>query len=99
MSARPLEERIFGYLRRDDSWLRRRTIGEEWVQYRGYVPPEMAAELDARIGRPDGPRSRSDIILAGLRIYLEVVDPEEPEPIETSAVDVPPLRAARYLKP
>lgn len=82
---------------RDESWLRDKHVGEKWPRFSGEVPPELAAELDKRIGKFNGPRSRADMVQSGLRLYLNAVSPEDPPPIETTAtdiIDLPALRAA-----
>lgn len=94
---RTIEERVFGYLSRDNSWLRRRRPREKWPRWQAEIPPEMSVELDARIGKQNGPRSRADIVNAALRIYLEIVDPEGPEVVEAHAIELPVLKAGRYL--
>jgi hypothetical protein len=75
---------------RDDSWLRPKRYGEKWPRFAAEIPPELAEELDALVGKRDHqPDSRAAMVRSGLRMYLEFKSPEPPAPIDTTAVDLP----------
>jgi hypothetical protein len=68
---------------------------EKWPVFSAAVPPELAAELDAAQRKSLGVNAsktnatRANLVRAGLRLYLNTVDPPTGEPIETTAVDLP----------
>jgi hypothetical protein len=68
---------------------------ERWVTFAATIPPELAAELDAAqrkslgINASKANATRANLVRAGLRLYLNTVDPPDGEPIETTAIDLP----------
>jgi broad specificity phosphatase PhoE len=68
---------------RDRSWLRRKLHGETWPRFSAEVPPELAEAIDAAqrksLGVNQSAATRANVVRAGLRLYLNTVDPE-PEP-------------------
>lgn len=77
-------------LSRDESWLRPKAYGEKWPKFGAEIPPELAEELDARIGTFNGPGNRAAMVRAGLRLYLEAAVPEAEAAIEGTAIEVAP---------
>lgn len=72
---------------------------ERWPTFAAAIPPELAAELDAAQRKSLGVNAsktnatRANLVRAGLRLYLNAVDPPDGEPVETTAIDLPPSRA------
>lgn len=81
-------------MNRDDSWMRDKGAREKWPRFAAEIPPELAEELDRAqrisLGVNYSARNatRANMVRAGLRLYLEAVMPERPEPIEGSAIEI-----------
>jgi hypothetical protein len=79
---------------RDDSWARSKLHGEKWPRFSAEVPPELAKALDEAqrrsLGNDYSPTNatRANMVRAGLRLYLNRVDPEPEPAIESTAVEV-----------
>ena len=84
---------------RDDSWARDKQAREKWPRFSAEVPPELAALLDEAqrkslgasydgyLKRPTN-ATRANMVRAGLRLYLERVDPEPEPAIDSTAVEI-----------
>lgn len=84
---------------RDDSWARGKLPDEKWVRFCAEVPPELAEALkeaqrkslgndyDGHSGRPVN-ATRANLVRAGLRLYLNKVDPEPEPAIESTATEI-----------
>lgn len=88
---------------RDDSWTRIKHHDEKWPRFAAEIPPELADELDhaqrLSLGVNYSPKNatRANMVRAGLRLYLNTTMPEQPPPVESTAVeiiDLPALPAA-----
>jgi len=92
---------------RDDLWLRSKRPGEKWPRFSAEVPPELAEMLDAAQRKSLGVNAsstnanRANLVRAGLRLYLNHVDPEPQPPtydVDGTAeeiIDLPLLDQAR----
>jgi hypothetical protein len=71
---------------------------EKWPVFSAPVPPELAAELDAAqrkslgINASKANATRANLVRAGLRLYLNTVDPPTGEAIEATAIDLPTVK-------
>jgi hypothetical protein len=71
---------------------------EKWPVFSAAVPPELAAELDAAQRKSLGINAskvnatRANLVRAGLRLYLNAVDPSDGEAIEATAIDLPTVK-------
>lgn len=77
--SRSLEERATGLLSRDSSWGKlqmRAGTDDTWPSFRTRVPPDMYELMESHISSGVGPRSRQEIFLAAMRLYMEAVQPE-----------------------
>lgn len=91
---------------RDDSWARDKQPRETWPRFAAEVPPELAAALeraqckslganwDGYLARPTN-ATRASMVRAGLRLYLNKVDPEPEPAIESTAVEITDVRQLR----
>lgn len=89
---------------RDESWSRDKQVGEVWPRFTAEIPPELAEALveaqrkslgvnwDGYSGRPRN-ATNANLVRAGLRLYLNTVDPEPGEAIEGTAVEMVDLPA------
>lgn len=84
---------------RDDSWAREKVPGEKWPRFSAEVPPELAEALKKAQRKSLGndydgyrksPRNatRGNLVRAGLRMYLNKVDPEPEPAIPGTAVEI-----------
>lgn len=96
---------------RDDAWLRDKRPGETWPRFTAEVPPELAEALEAAqrvslgVNASERNVTRANLVRAGLRLYLNHVDPEPaPQPYTDSTaeeiIDLPLLeRRAATARP
>lgn len=88
---------------RDDSWAREKQAREKWVRFQAEVPPELAEALkeaqrkslgvnyDGYLKNPTN-ATRAAMVRAGLRLYLNKVDPEAEPAIDVEAVEIVDLK-------
>lgn len=92
-----LEERLAGSLELDKDWLAQADQGT-WEKLYARIPPAVAARLKARLGFGlDQPRTIQEVVIAALRMYLEAVEPQDQDDEPLTGVDLPSLRARRYM--
>lgn len=84
---------------RDSSWLRRKVYGERWPRFTAEVPPELAEAIDEAqrkslgVNASPANATRANAVRAGLRLYLNAVDPEPEAAIEGTAIEIVDLPA------
>lgn len=67
---------------------------EKWPRYGAQVPPELAEQLDAAQRKSLGVNAvpsnttRSALVRAALRMYLNATDPEREAAIDSTAVEI-----------